>query len=164
MNGDTEKLAGKLRAIETLVRMIKERKDKVKYTDLKFHKILELINTSDGFSQPEIEMLKAANKISGSIAHGNFSELMDKVDSFIHRQYFSNAVLNRTSVQKTTFDPNATGAQVFDALVNGSRVQATGDRNSDIFESYIVAKMGGYIEMTDNYADEVKNMVESKLK
>lgn len=163
MNGDTERLAGKLRSIETTVRMIKERKDKKKYTDQKFHKILELLAESDGFSKEEIEMLIVANRLSGSIAHGNYSELMDKIDKHFLKQYFPEVQLSRNVVSKTKIDPDSSGEEVLNAIISGEREPATGDSQSDIFEAYIVAKTGGYLRVLEIYTNEVRKILDSKF-
>jgi len=147
MSGDTEKIAGKFRAIETTVRMIKERKDSKKYNQLEFSKVINLLSEADGFSKKEIEMIMFANKLSGSAAHGNYSQLMDKIDEHIHKRYFPKAVLSREVVSKTKIDPKATGLEVLEAVANGPLEKASGAADADIYEAFLVAKTGGYVQI-----------------
>lgn len=160
---DIERLAGKFRALETSIRMFKERQDNVKHAEKKFHKILKLLNENDGFTVEEINMLETANKISGSIGHGNFSELMDKMDKYVLKQYFPSAIVSRNTVSRIHIVPESSVEDLVKAITTEIHPVASSDCDADIFEAYLVAKSGGYLHLAEIFADEVHRHFKTKL-
>lgn len=163
MDADTSKLAGGFRSIEAKIRMIKERKDGRKYSSLKYYNILNMLSPSDGFTKEDIDILIATNKVSGSIAHGNYNEAMDKIDKFILPTYFPGTQLSRNGITQTKLPVNGTGEEVLEAILSGERMPVVASHASDIFEAYLVAKVGGYIEVMEILIQTVTEMVDSKL-
>lgn len=163
MNEDTKRLSGGFRSIEAKIRMIKERSDGKKYANLQYHKVLEKLSRKDGFSQADIDLLVAVNKVSGSMAHGNYAEAMEKIDKFIMKKYFPKDKLSRGGAKKIDLSKLGSKENILDAILNGTRTPVIADAQSDIYEAYVAARADGYIVVMDKLIEETMKLIDSKL-
>jgi hypothetical protein len=163
MDTDTQRISGGFRTIETKIRMLKERRDNTKHTDKKFYEVLNLLTTNDGFTTDEIAYLKAVNKVSGSMAHGNYAEAMTKMDESVIPVYFSSFKPRKGKVSKVTFGVKATGDEILDAIFGGKRETVEATPQSDIFEAYLSALAEGYIGIMDQMIKKATDMVDVAL-
>ena len=86
------------------------------------------------------------------------------MDKYILPIYFPNAVLNKNLLRKTKLPANGSGEEILSALLTGAREPVVVSKNSDIYEAYLVAKMGGYLDIMEIFISKVDEMISSKLK